>query len=242
MSKHTENISSYTAASDGVQNSLCIHHLHLPWTPFGVTSHSFCPLSLRKPIETSTESSVGFSRSKVNTSKARISWAYTTCHHRQCSMTDQAKHSKVRSCMNMPRVTKVTKQSLIISHKTSFFELLLLFSFIHYCESHYTIISSTQQKQPCHDQQHLLTITITIKLAHGHKHYLSVVQKKLLTPTTCWLTRCAMKRRDVKHSCLSFRLNPFRNWITKRFRINSPFCGNCKERQKFQSAVTYCLN
>ena len=52
------------------------------------TSESFKPISLMKPTATSTESSVGFSRSKVRISSARISWQ--TCWLTKCATNLQA--------------------------------------------------------------------------------------------------------------------------------------------------------
>ena len=51
---------------------------NLPLIPLGETSVSFWPHSLRKPMATSTESSVEFSNSKVRISRETTSWAYTT--------------------------------------------------------------------------------------------------------------------------------------------------------------------
>lgn len=47
-----------------------------PFIPLGDTSVSFWPHSLRNPIATSTESSVGVSISKVKISRAKTSWAW----------------------------------------------------------------------------------------------------------------------------------------------------------------------
>ena len=57
---------------------LLFSFLNLPLIPLGETSVSFWPHSLRKPMATSTESSVEFSNSKVRISRETTSWAYTT--------------------------------------------------------------------------------------------------------------------------------------------------------------------
>ena len=52
------------------------HTVHIPCIPLGATSLSLRPHSLRKPMATSTLSSVGFSSSSVNISKAISSWTW----------------------------------------------------------------------------------------------------------------------------------------------------------------------
>lgn len=50
-------------------------HIYLPFIPLGDTCVNLRPHSLRKPIATSTLSSVGLSRSKVSISKHKTSCA-----------------------------------------------------------------------------------------------------------------------------------------------------------------------
>ena len=64
---------------------LCLFNMYvyLPLIPLGDTSVSFEPHSLRNPTATSTESSVGFSRSSVRISRHSTSWACNNQHSTQ---------------------------------------------------------------------------------------------------------------------------------------------------------------